>query len=490
MDAKTQVFDTEYLQAKDQEHFLHPWQEFDASPERLVISRAEGARVYDSDGREYIDGIGGMWCVNVGYGRKDLANIMAEQAAAMPYYSTFTDTTNAPAVQLATKLAELAPGSLNNVMYSCSGSAANDSAIRLAHYYQSRRGLPGKKHILARQSAYHGSTYLGISLSGRDDENPGHVHFIDDIIHHLSAPNVYRRPDGLSVDAFCDLLVSEFDDKVAELGAQNIAAFIAEPIMGVGGVTVPPDGYLERIRERCSDHDILYISDEVVTAFGRLGHMFASHDEFGIQPDMIVTAKGITSGYIPLGATLFTDEISEVINEPEDGACFEHGFTYSGHPVACAVALKNIEILENEKLCEHVREVGPYFEEQLATLRDLPFVGDVRGRRFMMCVEYVADKETKAMLPDELNISKRISDACEARGLMVRPLGHLNVLSPPLVLTREDIDTIVAVLRESVVSVEPEIRAALARNPQRPSATQDCRRNPGRARPRTQWPRA
>lgn len=189
--------------------------------------------------------------------------------------------------------------------------------------------------------------------------------------------------------------------------------------------------------------------------------MFSSLDEFGIQPDMIVTAKGITSGYIPLGATLFSDEIFDVISAPEDGACFEHGFTYSGHPVACAVALKNIEILENEKICEHVRDVGEYFEQQLGTLGDLPYVGDVRGRRFMMCVEYVADKETREELPTGLNISKRISDACEERGLMVRPLGHLDILSPPLVLTRSDIDELVSILGASIEAVAPDIDAAL-----------------------------
>ncbi len=455
-------FDTRRLQETDREHFLHPWQEFDANTDRLVITRAEGAHVYDSDGKAYLDGIGGMWCVNVGYGRSEIANVMAQQGELMPYYSTFTDTTNAPAVQLAQKLSELAPGSINNVIYSCSGSAANDSAVRLAHYYQSRRGMPDKRHIISRRSAYHGSTYLGISLSGRDYENPGHVHFVDDIVHHLSAPNPYRRPDGLSVEAFCDELIDEFDAKIADLGADNVAAFIAEPVMGAGGVIVPPPGYLKRIRERCSDYDILFIADEVVTAFGRLGHMFSSLDEFGIQPDMIVTAKGITSGYIPLGATLFTDEIFDVVSAPEEGACFEHGFTYSGHPVACAVALKNIEILENENICDHVRDVGEYFETQLQTLSDLPFVGDVRGRRFMMCLEYVADKSTREELPWEFNISKRISDACEARGLMVRPLGHLNILSPPLVLTRDDIDELVRVLGESIEAVAPEIRAALS----------------------------
>lgn len=454
-------FDTRRLQEKDREHFLHPWQEFDTDPDRLVIARAEGARVYDSDGKSYLDGIGGMWCVNVGYGRREIADVMAEQGELMPYYSTFTDTTNVPAVQLAQKLAELAPGSINNVIYSCSGSAANDSAVRLAHYFQSRRGMPDKKHIITRRSAYHGSTYLGISLSGRDYENPGHVHFVDDIVHHLSAPNFYRRQSGKSLEAFCDELVAEFDAKVAELGADRVAAFIAEPIMGAGGVIVPPPGYLERLRERCRKHDILFISDEVVTAFGRLGHMFSSLDEFGIQPDIIVTAKGITSGYIPLGATLFTDEIFDIVSAPEEGACFEHGFTYSGHPVACAVALKNIEILEKERICEHVCDVGEYFESQLKTLQDLPYVGDIRGRRLMMCIEYVADKSTREELPWELNISKRISDACEERGLMVRPLGHLNILSPPLVLTRDDIDELVRILGESIEAVAPDIRAAL-----------------------------
>jgi adenosylmethionine-8-amino-7-oxononanoate aminotransferase len=458
-----QKFDTEYLQEQDQAHFLHPWQEFDAPDDegRLVIAGGEGSHVYDSDGKAYLDGIGGMWCVNAGYGRRELSETMAEQARMMPYYSTFTDTTNAPAVQLAGKLAELAPGSLNHVMYSCSGSAAVDSAIRLAHYYQARRGKPGKKHIISRESAYHGSTYLVISLSGRWEEETGLFQFVDDIIHHVSAPDAYRRPDEQTLEAFCDALVAEFDAKIAALGADNVGAFIAEPIMGAGGVIVPPPGYLSRIRERCRELDILYLSDEVVTAFGRLGHMFASLDEFGIQPDMIIAAKGITSGYIPLGATLFSEEIFEVISEPDPGAVFSHGFTYSGHPVACAVALKNIEIIEREDICGHVREVGEYFEKRLATLRDLPYVGDVRGRRFMMCIEYVADKQSKALFPDDINISKRIADACEERGLMVRPLGHLNVLSPPLILTRPETDQMVTILRESILSVARDLDRAL-----------------------------
>jgi len=448
--------DTETITRKDQAHFLHPWQEFDSFEEdgALIIERGVGAYVYDNDGKRYLDGIGGMWCVNVGYGRKELAAVMAEQAERLPYYSTFTDTTNVPAVQLASKLALLAPGSINHVMYSCSGSAAVDSAIRLVHYYFGRRGQPEKKHIIARNSGYHGSTYLGISLTSRPSGYPDYFHYINDFIHHIAAPNPYRRPAGSSLEDFTDTLLAEFEAKVSDIGADKVAAFIAEPIQGSGGVIVPPPGYLTRIRQRCRDLGILFIADEVVTAFGRVGHMFASQDEFGIQPDIITVAKGITSGYIPLGATLFSEEIFDVISATGEEACFEHGFTYSGHPVACAVALKNIEIIEREQLCARVMDTGEYFEQQLKTLMDLPHVGDVRGKRFMMCVEYVADKQTKELLPEEFNVSKRISDACEKRGVMVRPIGHLNILSPPLTLTHEEIDTLVAVLRESVLEIE------------------------------------
>ena len=454
-------FDTQDLWQRDKTHFLHPWQHFDSFKRdgSLVIARGDGAYIFDADGNKYLDGIGGMWCVNVGYGRKEISQVMAEQAETLAYYSTFYDTTNPPAVELATKLAALAPGSLNHVMFACSGSGANDSAIRLAHYYQSRRGKPEKKHILAREGGYHGSTYLAASLSSRwGVENP-HFQYTENIIHLLSEPNTYRRPDGLTEAQFADSLVDEFDAKLRELGAQNIAAFIAEPIQGSGGVIMPPAGYLKRIAERCCEEDILYISDEVVTAFGRLGHMFASRDAFDIQPDMIVMAKGLTSGYIPMGATLFTDEIYDAISAPDPEACFEHGFTYSGHPVACAVALKNIEIIERENICDHVLDVGAYFEERLKSLSDLPLVGDVRGQKFMLCLEYVANKQTKALLPDELDIGKRIADACGARGLMVRPMEYLNVLSPPLILSKGQIDFIVDTLSESVLAVDKEIAA-------------------------------
>jgi adenosylmethionine-8-amino-7-oxononanoate aminotransferase len=451
---------TTSLREKDKAHFLHPWQHFDSFREEgaLVIAKGEGAHVFDTDGKRYLDGIGGLWCVNVGYGRHELIDAMAEQASLLPFFSTFVDTTNPPAAELADRLAELAPGLLNHVIFSSSGSDANDSAIRLAHYYHGRRGKPEKKHIISRRDAYHGSTYLGMSLGGKAGDRSEYFHYITDFIHHISSPNVYRRPEGVSVEAFCNTLVEEFNAKVNEVGADRVAAFIAEPIMGAGGVIVPPPGYLTRIHQRCRELDILYISDEVVTAFGRLGHMFASLEEFGVQPDIIVTAKGITSGYIPLGATIFSDEIFDAISAPNSDAWFSHGFTYSGHPVACAVALKNIDIIQRDGLCEHVARVGDYLEERLQDLRDLPFVGDVRGRRFMMCVEYVADKASKELLPEHVNISKRIANACEERGLIVRPIGHLNVLSPPLILSEEQVDHLVDVLRESVLDVHRELQ--------------------------------
>ena len=263
----------------------------------------------------------------------------------------------------------------------------------------------------------------------------------------------------MSLEAFSDHLVDEFAAKIAELGPQNIACFIAEPAQASGGVCIPPPGYLPRMRELCTRHGILFIADEIVTAFGRLGHMFASYDEYGIVPDMIVCAKGLTSGYIPLSAVIYSDAIHESISAPDPDAWFTHGYTYSGHPVACAVALKNIEIIEREDLCGNAARVGDYLEQRLSELRDLPIVGDVRGRRFMMCVEYVKDKQTREKLPDSANISKRISNDCEEKGLLVRPLGHLDVISPPLVMTREQVDFVVDTLRGSIEKATRELKA-------------------------------
>jgi putrescine---pyruvate transaminase len=448
------------LWQKDHAHFLHPWTHFDSFKRdgSLVIQSAKGAYVWDAAGKRYLDGIGGLWCVNIGYGREEMAQAIAEQVRTLSFSNTFTDCTNEPAAELAAKLAELAPGSLNHVAYSVSGSCANDTAIRLAHYYHSRRGEPNRRMILSRYNSYHGSTYLGMTVGNREGDRSPHFQYIDGLVHHLSAPYAYRRPERITEAQFTDHLVAELHAAIRDIGAANIAAFIAEPIQGAGGVVPPPPGYLPRMREVLAKHGILFIADEVVTGFGRIGHWFASYDEYGIEPDILVAAKGLTSGYLPLGATIYSDGIHEVISAPDPQAWFTHGFTYSGHPVCCAAALKNIDIIAAENLLGNARTVGDYFERRLRELGELPLVGDVRGRRFMMCVEYVADKTTRAHVPEAANMSRRIAQLCEAKGLLVRPLGHLDIMSPPLVLTRDDCDVLVDTLRDAITEITFELR--------------------------------
>jgi adenosylmethionine-8-amino-7-oxononanoate aminotransferase len=448
MDVKTK---TTWQQDKD--HFIHPWTDFSTFKDEgsLVLTDGSGITLTDSEGRQFMDGIGGLWCVNIGYGREEMADAIAEQARRIPYFSTFGHHTTPPAAALAAKLAELAPGNLNHVFYGCGGSVANDTAVRIIHFYFNQLGQKTKKKIISRIDGYHGSTYMAMSITGVEFD---HVGFDVDnqMVHHISCPNPYRRPDDMSLENFCDSKVQELEVKILELGADNVAAFFAEPILGAGGVIVPPPGYHRKTQEVCNKYNVLYVSDEVVTGFGRLGHMFASKDEFDLQPDIITCAKGLTSGYLPLSATILSDDIYDVISIPQaKGALFTHGFTYSGHPVCCAAGLKNIEIIERENLCEHVNDVGDYFERQLKTLEDLDIVGEVRGRKFMMCIENVADKQTKELLHEDAKVGTRIANHCQNRGLIVRPLAHMNVLSPPLVMTRKEVDKMVNILRESII---------------------------------------
>lgn len=445
-------YDTKALWRKDRDHNIHPWTNFATFKEEgsMVMAESEGVYVYDSDGNRYIDGIGGLWCVNIGYGNEEMAQAIADQARRIPYYSTFTHLTTPPAAELAAKLAELAPASLSHVFYGTGGSMSNDTAVRIIHFYFNRLGKKSKKKIISRVDGYHGSTYLAMSMTGVEFDHQG-FDLAPGLVHHIPAPNTYRRPDDMSVDEFRDAKVADLENKILELGPENVACFIAEPIMGAGGVIVPPPGYHKRTMEVCEKYDVLYISDEVVTAFGRIGHFFASEAVFDLVPDFITCAKGISSGYVPLSATIISDEVYDVISVPQaEGALFTHGFTYSGHPVSCAAGLKNIEIMERDDICGHVRNVGPYFEEQLATLLDLPVVGEVRGSHFMMCVENVANKETKGLFDPNVQIGNRIATHCQERGLIIRPIAHLNVMSPPLILTRDQIDTFVSILRDSI----------------------------------------
>ncbi len=452
-------YNTEVLWRQDLDHYIHPWTDFSTFKEEgsLIMAESEGAYVIDSEGNRYIDGIGGLWCVNIGYANEEMAQAIAEQVRRITYYSTFGHLTTPPAAELAAKLAQLTPDKLNHVFYGTGGSMSNDTAIRIIHFYFNRLGKKNKKKIISRTDGYHGSTYLAMTLTGIEFDHQG-FDLAPDLVHHIPAPNPYRRPDGMSLEEFCDEKVADLENKILELGPENVACFIAEPVMGAGGVIVPPPGYHRRTREVCDRYEVLYISDEVVTGFGRLGHFFASESVFDFVPDIITCAKGISSGYVPLSATLLSEAMYDVISVPQaEGAMFTHGFTYSGHPISCAAGLKNIEIMERDDICGHVRDVGPYLEEQLASLLEHPIVGDVRGSHFMMCIENVADKETKALLPAEVAIGNRIAAHCQSRGVIVRPIAHLNVLSPPLILTRQQIDTMVEVLHDSIRATQDDL---------------------------------
>ena len=440
---------------RDRRHLLHPFTDLAhmERSERTIIARGKGNYVFDEAGRKFLDGLGGMWCCNIGHGRDEMADAIAEQIRTLDYYSPFDDLCNPAMAELAELLASHAPGDLNRVVLTTCGSTAADSAVRIAHHYWERLGEQRRRHVLTRHRAYHGSSYLTASLS--DPSYSDGWMREKQFIHHLSSPCIYRNGVGMSDAEFCDHLIAEMRDTIERIGPQNIACFIGEPIQGSGGVIVPPEGYHRRSLELCRSHGILYISDEVVTGFGRLGHMFASEHRFGIQPDIITCAKGLTSGYVPLGATILSDRIYEVVSQP--GGYFNNGFTYTGHPVACRAALKNIEIIQREQLCERVRRLGPVLEQALAPLEQLPLVGDVRGSHFMMCVEYVQDRDSRELFGDDVRIGKRIWRNCQKRGLLVRPLMHLNVFSPPLTLEEEEIAFLGKVMHDAVIETADEL---------------------------------
>lgn len=457
---KNEGFTTQELWEKDRKHFIHPYANFDKFQQEgsVIYDRGSGHHIYDHDGKAYLDGIAGLWCVNIGHGNKEMADHIGEQARKLAYYNTFEDASSPNSAALAAKLAELCPGDLNHIFFSTGGSVANDTAVKIAHYYFNMLGKPLKKKILSRDLGYHGSTYLAHALTGIQSTHLG-FDLPKSLVHYLSAPYTYRMPEGLDESQFLEQLMHEMEETILSLGPDTIACFIAEPIMGAGGVLVPPKGYHRRSHELCRKYDILYISDEVVTAFGRLGHMISSRDQFEIQPDILVLAKGLSSGYIPLGATVISEKIHQVISQPKkENPYFSHGFTYSGHALACAAGLKNIEIMERNELCAHVRQWGPYFEEQLQKLKDLPLVGDLRGSHYMLAVEYVTDKKSKTSPAPELSIGKRVYHHAKKRGLIIRPIGTLNIMSPPLTYDQAAIDQTIAILGESIEATAYDLK--------------------------------
>jgi putrescine---pyruvate transaminase len=448
------VIDTAAIQALDSAHFLHPFTDFKdlASRGARVITRAEGIYIWDSEGRQILDAMSGLWCVNVGYGRKALAEAAYQQMMALPYYNSFFQTTNVPAVQLAAKLASLAPTvgdrSFNHVFYSSSGSESNDSNVRMVRRYWDLLGQPQRKVIIGRHNGYHGSTMAGASLGGMSG-----MHAQGDLpipnITHIGQPYFYEEGlPGESAAEFGVRVASWLEDKILEIGADKVAAFIAEPVQGAGGVIIPPDSYWPEVQRIVDKYGVLLISDEVICAFGRLGHWFG-YEKFGYKPDLITFAKAVTSGYVPLGGVMVGNRVADVLIE--QGGEFNHGYTYSGHPVACAVALANLQIMETEQLVDKVRgNIGTYFAQRYAEFNDHPLVGLAESCGLVGGMVLVKDKKTKTRFQEVDGVGMLCRGHCFANGLIMRAVGDRMIIAPPLTVTRADIDDLMQLIRQAL----------------------------------------
>ncbi len=429
------------LQAIDAAHHLHPFtdhKELRQAGSRMIV-RADGSYIYDSEGNEILDGMAGLWCVSVGYGRKELAEVAYEQMLELPYYNSFFKCATPTSVLLAKKLAEIAPENINQVFFGSSGSESNDTALRLVRHFWALEGKPNKNRIISRKNAYHGSTVAGVSLGGMELMHGQLGGAVPNIVHVMMPYAFEVAEPGESEEAFGLRAAKSVEDAILEAGADNVAAFIGEPIMGAGGVKIPPANYWKEIERICRKYDVLLMLDEVITGYGRTGSWFAAQT-YGIKPDTITTAKALTSGYLPLSALLVGDRVAATL--VEKGGEFFHGYTYAGHPVACAVGLRNIEIIEREGLVERVRtDTGPYFEQQLAErISGHPLVGETRAIGLMGAIEIVKDKDTRERFLPSGSAAVVVRDHAIANGMMLRATGDTMILSPPLIWTRETID--------------------------------------------------
>ncbi|MCO6050106.1 aspartate aminotransferase family protein [Mesorhizobium sp. RP14(2022)] len=446
-----QNFSLAQLQALDAAHHLHPFtdhKDLRGAGSRMIV-RADGPYVYDSEGHRILDAMAGLWCVNVGYGRKELAEAAYKQMLELPYYNSFFRCSTPTPVLLAQKLAEIAPKSVNQVFYGSSGSEANDTALRLIRQFWVLEGKPEKNRVISRKMAYHGSTIAGTSLGGMSGMHD-QLHGAVPNIVHVMAPYAFENAEpGESEEAFGLRAAKAVEDAILEAGADKVAAFIGEPIMGAGGVKIPPRNYWAEIQRICRKHDVLLMIDEVITGYGRTGEWFASQ-AYGIEPDTITTAKALTSGYQPLSALLVGDRVAETLTEK--GGEFYHGYTYSGHPVACAVALANLDIIEKEGLIDRVREdTGPYLAKVLQeALGDHPLVGEVRSFGLMGAIEIVADKASRQRFEPSGHAAVVVRDHAVVSGLMMRATGDTMIMSPPLIWTRETIDTAMEMIRTAL----------------------------------------
>lgn len=439
---------TAELQAIDAAHHLHPFTNGNdlAARGARVITRAKGVTLTDSDGNEMLDAMAGLWCVNLGYGRDELAEVAARQMKELPYYNTFFQTTHVPAIALSQKLAELLPGDLNHVFFAGSGSEANDTNVRLVRTYWAEKGKPEKKVIIARKNGYHGSTVAAASLGGMAPMHAqGGLPIAD--IHHIDEPNWYAEGGDQSPEEFGLQRARALEEAILELGEDRVAAFIAEPIQGAGGVIIPPKTYWPEIQRICDKYEILLIADEVICGFGRTGNWFGSQT-FGIRPDVMTIAKGLSSGYAPIGASVVTDEVAEVMNACE----FVHGYTYSGHPVACAVALENLRILEEEGIVDRAgSEVAPYLKEKWLSLADHPLVGEAVIEGLMGSIALTPHKDSRAAFASSPGtIGTICRDHCFANRLVMRHVRDRMVISPPLVITKDDVDTLIDRARKAL----------------------------------------
>jgi len=435
---------------KYNQHLLHPWADLSALGEddsTSVIVRGEGAYIYDAEGNRLLDGPAGMWCMQTGYGRREIADAVSKQIMELSYATSFTVINNRE-VELASRIAAQTPGDLNRIYFTTGGSTAVDSALRLCQLASNIKGQPQRKHIITREKAYHGSTYLSASITGKERDKSA-MDIMRDGIHFLSAPCHFYHPEFATEMEFCDFLVDELEQKILELGPDNVMCFIAEPILASGGVIVPPADYNYRCWQMVKKHGITYIADEVVTAFGRLGHWFASEKVFGIVPDIIIFAKGVTSGYIPMGGYAVSESfLASFSGENAEGCLYSNGFTWSGSPVACAAALASWDIIEKEHLLDRVLELGPYFQQQLRSLLDIPLVGNVRGEGLMAAVEMTIEGHSEAdLLEKDYAIGEMVDQHCQKLGLLVRPFINICIISPPLIISREQIDDLVEALR-------------------------------------------
>jgi len=426
-------------QELDRQHYLHPFTDFKALHAKgtRIITRAEGVYLYDSDGNRILDGMAGLWCVNLGYGRRELAEAAFRQMLELPYYNSFFQTAHPPAIELAKQLVDLTPPQFNRVIFTGSCSEGNDTVVRLVRRYWDLQDQPERKVIISRVNAYHGSTMAGASLGGM-----AFMHEQGGLpiphIEHIPQPYWYGEGGDLSPAEFGLKAASALAGKIEELGAHRVAAFIGEPIQGAGGVIIPPDSYWPEIQRICDRYGILLVADEVICGFGRTGHWFGS-DLYGIRPDLMTLAKGLSSGYLPIGGVMVADRVADVLIDK--GGEFAHGYTYSGHPAACAVASVNLTLLQQEQLVERTRdETGPYLASKWRQLAEHPLVGEARSVGLIGALELVRDKRTRRFFDRRGEVGTICRDFCFQNGLIMRAVRDTMIISPPLVINREQID--------------------------------------------------